>query len=374
MRTQAVRRGDSPNLPLLTKKYVQADDRRAWRQVAGAVAAFVGLWSLAYGCLELSSGLALAASSLAGVALLRLFVLQHDLGHGALFRSKRRNDRVGSLFGVLTLVPFHYWRRLHNDHHGHAGNLDRRGPGCVTVLTVEEYLRLGWCRRLGYRVHRNALFTLLLGAPLYFLVLQRWPFDAPRCWRRERRSVHLTNLAVLALATGLCAWLGWRAVLQVHLPVVLVASGLVVWIFLNQHLFESTYWQRGESWDFVRSALDGSSYYRLPRVLEWWTAHVGMHHVHHLNPGIPNYNLKPCHDEIDSHYAIRPLTLRESRKALRLALWDEEAGRLVGFREVARRRRGRPVGTPERGHVHRLVEVTGSEARHGTEPEGSYAG
>lgn len=323
------------------RAYVRPDDRRATWQVLNSAGPFLLVWYSMYESLRLSYALTLVLAVPAAGFLLRIFVLQHDLGHGSLFRSRRINDGVGALFGMLTLIPYRYWRRTHGLHHSHFGNLDRRGPGYLTTLTVNEWRALPASRRLLYRLYRNPWIVLGLGGLYYFLVQHRMWYDAPRHWPRERRSVHLTNLSLVLVALALATRIGWRPVLLVHLPILYLFSVVAVWVFLNQHSFEDCYWEKGESWDFVRSSLEGSSYYKLPRVLQWFTANVGFHHVHHLSPKVPNYNLERCHRALPELQSVPPLSLRQSLRTLRWSLWCEDGKKMVSFRDALRGGAGR---------------------------------
>lgn len=330
----------SPATTLATrlKPFQAPDDRKAVLQVVSTVVPFIVLWYCMYRTLEISYLWTLLLAVPAAGFLLRIFILQHDLGHGGFFRSKRINDLVGRIFGVLTLTPFHYWRRLHVDHHCHFGNLDRQGAGYFKILTVDQYRELGPLQRILYRLRRSPFVVFALGGPYLFLLEQRVPHGIPRSWKRERRSVQATNLAILVVAAGLALQIGPLELVMIHLPLVCLSSAVILWLIHVQHLFEDAYWRRGEEWDFIRSALEGSSYFKLPWPLQWFTANVGLHHVHHLGPRIPNYNLQRCHNEVAELRRVEPVTLRHSLGMLRLALWDEERQRLVTVRELG----GRP--------------------------------
>lgn len=348
-RSETGRNGEE--LALRLREYLTPSLGETLGQVAGSVVPYFLFWYAAYRSLEVSYGLTLILAIPAGAFLLRIFVLQHDLGHGALFRSKRANDVLGSIFGVLTLIPFHHWRRLHVDHHGHFGDLDHRGPGCVSMLTVSEYLASTRLERLLYRLRRNPVVIFTVGGLYHFLVQHRYPYDAEPSWKKERRSVHLTSLALLALALGLGSVIGFGDLVRVHLPVVYVMSSFGVWIFLIQHGFEDTYWERTGTWSFVEASIRGSSYLDLPRPLQWLTANVGFHHVHHLNPKIPNYRLESCHRENPGLQEAHRLTLLEGLRKPWLALWDEDRGKLIRFRDLDPRpaRRALRCGRLEQG-------------------------
>jgi acyl-lipid omega-6 desaturase (Delta-12 desaturase) len=284
--------------------------------------------------------LTLALAVPTGALLVRVFIVQHDCGHGSFFASRRANALVGRLCSVLTLTPFANWSRQHGLHHADWNNLDRRGGGSdiySACLTVREYLaRTPW-QRLAYRLPRHPVVANVLLPPLVFVLLYRLPFDTPADWSRERRSVYLTNAALLALFATLAALLGWQQVLLVHLPIMTVASIMGVWLFTVQHRFESAHWTDEEQWNFVAAALAGSSWLRLPRVLHWLTGNIGFHHVHHLNPRVPNYRLPAAHDAIQKLRSVRGLGFAGALQAPWLALWDEASGRLVRFSDVAAR-------------------------------------
>lgn len=280
--------------------------------------------------------LALPAAALT----VRTFIVQHDCGHGSFLPSRRANDVVGRLCGLLTLTPYAHWRRQHAQHHGTWNDLDRReGRGSdlySTCLTVAEYRALPRWSRRWHRLTRHPVVTLVLLPPLIFLFVYRVPFDTPASWRAERRSVHLTNLGLVALHGGLGLALGFGPVLLVLLAVMVPASIAGVVLFSLQHHFDGARWARHEAWDPVTAALEGSSFLRLPRPLQWLTGSIGYHHVHHLAPRIPNYRLEACHNAHPAFTTARVLGLREGLRASRYALWDEAAGRMVRFGDAER--------------------------------------
>jgi omega-6 fatty acid desaturase (delta-12 desaturase) len=287
------------------------------------------------GPVSLSLALALAVPT--GALLLRVFVIQHDCGHGSFFRSPRANRIVGWLCSLCTFTPYGNWARQHARHHADWNNLESRKGGAdiySACLTVREYRALSRWRRLLYRLPRHPLVAHVLVPPLIFLLLYRVPFDTPRGWAAERRSVYLTNAALVALFGGLVALLGWRQVLLVHLPVMVVASIMGVWLFSLQHRFETARWAGGGKWRFVEAALAGSSWLSLPRSLHWLTGNIGYHHIHHLNPRVPNYRLRGAHDAVGAIHDVPPLGLHGGLAATMLTLWDEERNRLVRFRDV----------------------------------------
>ena len=317
--------------------FLRPDPIRSCLQLGSTLVGLFGGFTVMVWSLGVSYGLTLLLAVPTAGFLVRTFVLQHDLGHGAMFRSRRTNDAVGSILGVLTLIPYHYWRRHHALHHCHAGNLDRRGPGYITTLTVSEYRARRPLRRALYRLYRNPFIVVGVGGLYYFFLQHRFPLDAPRSWKRERRSVLHTNLGIAALYGGLLTALGPYVVLRVQVPVLVVFCSVAAWVFLNQHSYEDTYWSREHGWTFERSALQGSSFLALPKLLEFFTASVGYHHVHHLNPRIPNYRLADCHRAVPELRGVAPLDRRQVWRTMRMALWDEEHETMVGFAELRAR-------------------------------------
>ena len=304
-------------------------------QLANSLLLFCGLWYVMYLSTFWSYGLTLALAIPTAGMLIRIFIIQHDCGHHSYFRSHRTNDLVGHACGLLTLTPYLLWRRSHSRHHASSGDLTHRGHGDVDVLTVDEYRRRSPLGRLRYRLYRNPLIMFGLGASYLFLLQQRFTFGIPRHWRRERRSVHLTNLGIgVSIAIGWYA-IGLPAFLMVHLPVVVIGAMVGSWLFFVQHQFEEAYWQPHPNWDFARAALEGSSYYRLPRVLQWFTGNIGFHHIHHLDSHIPNYNLNACYDAEPALQEAVTFGIRESFQCTALKLWDERRQRMVTFDEAA---------------------------------------
>jgi acyl-lipid omega-6 desaturase (Delta-12 desaturase) len=271
-----------------------------------------------------------------GTLLVRVFIVQHDCGHGSFFASMRANALVGRACSLITLTPFANWSRQHGLHHADWNNLDRKGGSDIysACLTVDEYLALSRWQRLLHRLPRHPLIANILLPPLVFVLLYRVPFDTPRGWVRERRSVHLTNLALVCLFGTLVALLGWQQVLIVHFSIMVVASILGVWLFSLQHRFETAHWTVRGEWSFVDAALRGSSWFNLPRPLQWLTGNIGLHHVHHLNPRVPNYRLGAAHAAVRELRSVRGLGLMDGLRAPRLTLWDEVSGRLVRFRDA----------------------------------------
>lgn len=299
------------------------------------LAPFALFWAIA--CYSLLSEFwpGLIAILPASAFLLRLFMIQHDCGHGSFFARRKFDDWTGRLLGVLTLTPYDYWKRAHAAHHGSAGNLDERGVGDITTLTVAEYRALSPWGRLGYRLYRHPLVMFGIGPAYLFLFKQRLPFGMMRSGALPWISTMATNAAVLLLG-GLLIWaVGLVPFLLIHLPIVLLTGAAGVWLFYVQHQFEETHWSAGEEWEFPQAALHGASHYDLPPVLRWLTGNIGIHHVHHLSSRIPYYRLPEVLRDHPQLAGIGRITLMDSLRCVKLVLWDEERRKLVSFRAAA---------------------------------------
>jgi acyl-lipid omega-6 desaturase (Delta-12 desaturase) len=276
----------------------------------------------------------LGLSLLAGGFLIRIFIIQHDCGHTSFFKTKTANDRLGFICGVLTMTPYEFWRTGHAIHHATSGDLDFRGIGDVETKTVKEYMSMTPMQRLGYRLYRNPLVMFGLGPAYMFMINQRTPiawFQAPR--KKGRRSLLLTDLALILYWGAFAVLFGLDNVLKVQIPVNIIAGTIGVWLFYVQHNFEDTYWRLHPEWDYTQAALQGSSYYKLPKILQWFSGNIGLHHIHHLSPRIPNYLLEQAHRENPEFQNVPTLTLKKSFEILtsRLALWDESGNKMVSF-------------------------------------------
>ena len=312
--------------------YARPHVGRSMLDLATSVAPYLALTVLMYMALEVSALLVLALAIPAAGFLLRTYIVFHDCAHGSFLASKRANVWLGRVLGLVVCSPYLSWRHAHAVHHATAGDLDRRGIGDVPTLTVAEYRASPWRRRFGYRLFRNPLVMFGLG-PVYALMLQ--PRLVSRSARpRIRRSVIATNIALAALVGGLCWLVGWREFLIVQMPPALLAGSAGVWLFYVQHQFEDTYWETAGEWSYANAALRGSSYLRLPSVLQFFTANIGLHHVHHLSARIPNYNLQRAHDRNPIFHDVPTLSLWDGLRAVRFKLWDEDGGRLVTFAEA----------------------------------------
>lgn len=328
---------DTADWKSIVVQYQRPSAAKASWQIANTLVPYALLWFVMYHTAAVSWWLTLPLAILAGAFLVRVFIIFHDCGHGSFFKSRAVNDVWGFLCGILTFTPFYHWRWEHSLHHATAGDLDRRGTGDVWTMTVQEYLESSRWKRFAYRLARNPIVLFVL-APLYiFLIKHRIP--KAKASRRERSSVYWMNFAVLSVVVLLSAVFGFKTYLLIQLTTLMVAGSAGVWLFYVQHQFEGVYWERRDEWDYAAAALQGSSFYKLPRVLQWFSGNIGFHHIHHLSPRIPNYNLEKCHNANPLFQQVRPVTLLSSFKSLIFRLWDERRQKLVGYHHLKRLRR-----------------------------------
>jgi omega-6 fatty acid desaturase (delta-12 desaturase) len=325
----------SPDWKIATLPYQHPDIRRSIWQIFNSVGPLILLFALMYFSLKISYWLTLALALPAAGFLVRTFIIFHDSCHGSFFKSKRANRIVGYITGILTFTPYERWQHDHAIHHATAGDLDRRGVGDVMTLTVDEYQALPPIKKLGYRLFRHPLVMFTIGPIFIFVFSHR--FALKNTGKRERMSVVITNLALLAMISLLIYFMGWKEYLMVHLPIIVFGTTAGVWLFYVQHNYEGSFWTRHTNWDFATAGLKGSSFYKLPRLLQWFTGNIGFHHVHHLNPRIPNYKLEACYRSSELFQRVKPLTLLASLKSLNLRLWDEPSKRLVSLAALKRR-------------------------------------
>lgn len=316
----------------MVARYQTPSVKRAVWQLVTTIVPLLGVFALMSWSLSVSYWLTLALAVPAAGLAIRTFIIMHDCGHGSFLPSRLWNDIVGWVTGILTAVPYAHWRREHAIHHANSGHLDGRGTGDITTLTVREYLALSRLGRLRYRLYRNPVVLLVFG-PAYLFVKHRWP-SRKFAGKREVVNVLGTNVALAGMITALSLLIGFREFLLIWVPILLLSGSAGVWLFYVQHQFEDAYWRGAEDWDYATAAMLGSSYFRLPRVVQWFTGNIGFHHVHHLSPRIPNYRLEHCHRENPALQRVTTLTLGQSLRTLRLKLWDEESGRMVGFRHL----------------------------------------
>ncbi|GGE08221.1 omega-6 fatty acid desaturase (delta-12 desaturase) [Gemmobacter megaterium] len=318
-------------------RYREPSTRRSLFELAATLAPFIALWALAWMALSISPWLTLALAMLNGAFLVRIFIIQHDCGHGAFLKNRKAQDWVGRVLGVLTLTPYAVWRRAHSLHHATHGNLDQRGIGDVLTLTIEEYRARSPLGRLMYRLYRHPLVLFVLGPSYLFILQNRLPFGLMNSGWRYWTSAMGTN-AMIGIALGLIIWFGGLLpVLLIFLPTSVIAATIGVWLFYVQHQFEETHWSRGEDWQLHDAALEGSSHYVLPQPLRWLSGNIGIHHVHHLYSRIPFYRLTEVIREHRELAEAQRLTIRESLATVKLHLWDEAQGKLLSFAEARAR-------------------------------------
>jgi len=307
--------------------YATPDLWRSIWQIINTLVPYIVLFYMAMRSLEISFWLTLPLSILTAGFMVRIFIIFHDCGHGSFFKSKTANTWLGRITGLLVFTPYYRWRHDHAIHHATAGDLDRRGTGDVYTMTVEEYLDAPWWKRFGYRVMRQPIFLFVFGSVIVFVGTQRIPLKKGK---REIASVWWTNLSLAIFIMGMSLLFGWKAFLLVQLLVIFFGASVGIWLFYVQHNFEGVYWERRKQWDYFKASMQGSSFYKLPAVLNWFTGNIGYHHIHHLSAKIPNYNLPRAFKE--SHiFQIKPLTILSSLKSLTLRLYDEKTRKLVGW-------------------------------------------
>jgi len=323
---------DSKSWMQIVQQYNQPVALRSWWQVINSVVPYFGLWVLMVYSLSISYWLTLLLSVFAAGFLVRIFIIFHDCGHGSFFKSPLLSRIVGIPLGILVFTPYHKWHHDHLIHHQTVGNLDKRGTGDVKTLTVDEYLQLSKTKRLLYRIYRHPIVLLLIGPFVLFTLLFRLA-------RRERSAkeklyTHLTTVAIIAIIIGLSFLIGLGNYLLIQIPVLYIAAVHGTWLFYVQHQYEDVKWARSKEWDYKTMAMEGSSFLKLPKVLQWFTGNIGFHHIHHLSPRIPNYHLEKCYNENVSFHIEKPLTFFSALKSLKFRLWDERNQRLVGFSEI----------------------------------------
>lgn len=313
----------------LTKQvaaFAQPDTKNSLIQLFNTFIPFFGLWFLAYLSLNVSYFLTLGITVIAAGFLTRIFIIFHDCCHLSFFKQKRHNHILGFLTGVLTLFPYLQWQHSHSIHHATSSNLDKRGTGDIWLLTVNEYKAAPLYTKIAYRLYRNPFIMFILGPIYVFLITNR--FNKKGARRKERLNTYLTNLAIAALAAVCCLIFGWQSFLLVQGPIFLISGSIGVWLFYVQHTFEDSYFEADENWSYVQAAVEGSSFYKLPKLLQWLTGNIGYHHVHHLSPKVPNYKLETAHEQHEPLKNVPTITLKTSLQSLAFRLWDEEKSNL----------------------------------------------
>jgi omega-6 fatty acid desaturase (delta-12 desaturase) len=331
-KTNATEPAPSVKWGAIVARYQKPRHFRAFVQVLTTLVPLAVVFGLMYQSLTLHYLVTLLLALPAAGFLIRTFIIMHDCGHGSFFRSRRANEILGWVTGVLTLTPFAQWRKDHALHHASSGDLDRRGHGDVETITAREYASLSSGQRRRYRFVRNPLVMLGLG-PIYLMLSQRRPLKGVSLNSLHRYSVWSTNLAIVLISIGFSSWIGFGAFFAIYFPAIFLAGSAGIALFYAQHQFEDTYWHGHHQWDYAEAAIRGSSYLKFNPVLQWFTGNIGLHHVHHLGPRIPNYNLERCHNENELFHGVTVLTLTTALKTMRLGLWDEGRGRLICFRE-----------------------------------------
>ena len=305
--------------------------RAAW-QVVNSFIPYFALWVLMVWSLSISYWLTLGLAVIAAGFLIRIFIIFHDCCHGSFTRSSRANTVLGTVGGLLSLTPYRYWRYTHAVHHATAGNLDKRGTGDVWTLTLKEYEEASFWKKLGFRLYRNPVVMFGL-APFYMFFIHH-RFAQPRHGWRRQWEVQRANLGLVGIACFATWLIGFGPYILIQLPVMMFAGSFGIWLFYVQHQFEGVYWERSGEWDYVDTALKGSSFYRLPRILQFFSGNIGFHHVHHLSPRVPNYYLEPCHRNSDLFRDVKAVGLGESLAYVNYRVWDERRRKLVGLKPL----------------------------------------
>jgi acyl-lipid omega-6 desaturase (Delta-12 desaturase) len=312
--------------------YAEPDTKKSIIQIINTIAPFFLLWFLAYESLSVSLWLTIPIAILAAGFVIRIFIIFHDCTHLAFFKNKKANRIVGTITGIITLFPFEQWKYEHSIHHATSGNLDKRGTGDVWVMTVDEYVSASFWGRLAYRIYRNPIVMFGLGP--FYLYLIKTRFNRKGARRKERINTYLVNIAVVMLYSFMIWLVGWQAFLIIQIPILLVAGSLGIWLFYVQHQFEDSYFENEEEWDFVKAAVEGSSFYKLPKVFQWISGNIGYHHVHHLIPRVPNYNLQKAHEATPEMQYVTMINLKTSLQSIHFRLYDEENKTFVTFKKI----------------------------------------
>jgi acyl-lipid omega-6 desaturase (Delta-12 desaturase) len=320
------------NLKKQVTPYEKSTVKDSVIQLMNTLLPFFGLWYLAYLSLSVSYWLALVPIILAAGFLVRIFIIFHDCTHHSFFKSRKANRIVGTVTGVITLFPFDQWGHDHAVHHATSGNLDKRGVGDIWTMTVEEYVAASWKMRLAYRLYRNPIVMFGLGPIYQFLIMNR--FNRKDAKKKERMNLYLTNIIIIALYTVIILAIGWQSFLIVQGSIFMISGSAGIWLFYVQHNFEDSYFEPDKDWEYVLAAVEGSSFYKLPKIMQWLTGNIGFHHVHHLSPRVPNYRLEEAHKNTNLLQNVPTITLATSLQSLKFRLWDEEKKNFVSFKEI----------------------------------------
>ncbi|WP_209124530.1 fatty acid desaturase [Alkalihalobacillus sp. BA299] len=312
--------------------YEKSNTKESVWQLINTLVPFFALWILAYVSLSVSYLLTFVICAVAAGFLVRIFIIFHDCCHQSFFKNRRVNQIIGTITGVMTFCPYEQWKHSHSVHHATSSNLNKRGTGDVWVLTVDEYNASSFWRKLAYRLYRNPFVMFVLG-PIYIFLID-YRFNEKDARMKERLNTYLTNLLIVVTIAILCWTIGWQAFLLIQGPIFLISGSIGIWLFYVQHQFEDSYFENEEEWDYVKAALEGSSYYKLPKVLQWLTGNIGFHHIHHLSPRVPNYKLEEVHNNHQALQEVQTITIGSSLKSLRFRLWDEKNKKFIGFKDL----------------------------------------
>jgi acyl-lipid omega-6 desaturase (Delta-12 desaturase) len=323
---------DTKNLRKHTAPYEKPELKSSIWQIVNTIGPFLLVWFLAYKSLTISYWLTLALAVIGSGLLTRIFIIFHDCCHHSFFKSRRANKIVGTITGILTVFPYDQWAHSHSVHHATSSNLDKRGTGDIWIMTIDEYLEAPTKTKIAYRLYRNPFVMFVLGPIYIFLILNR--FNRKGARRKERINTYITNISIVGLIALMCWAIGWEAFLLVQGPIFLISGIAGIWLFYVQHQFEDTYFEHDDEWEYVRAAVEGSSYYKLPKVLQWMTGNIGFHHVHHLSPRVPNYKLEEVHKNSEPLQHAQTLTISTSLQSLKMHLWDEQGKRFIGFKDL----------------------------------------
>ncbi|AOM81449.1 fatty acid desaturase [Salisediminibacterium beveridgei] len=314
------------------KPFEVTDHQTSIKQLLNTLVPYVLLWALAYMTMSISYWLAVPIMILAAGFLVRTFIICHDCCHQSFFKSRRANAIMGTITGALTHVPFEQWKNAHNTHHASSSNLDKRGTGDMWIMTVDEYQEASLLKRVWYRIYRNPVMMFGIGPVAVFFIQYRFNVKGAR--RKERINTYLTNGLIASFYIGMMLLLGWQSFLLIQMPIAWLAGTLGIWLFYVQHQFEETYFEHDEEWSYVQAAIDGSSYYQLPKILQWLTGNIGYHHVHHLSPRVPNYKLSEAHEATPPLHHATTITLATSVKSLKYRLWDENQKEFITYKQA----------------------------------------
>lgn len=312
--------------------YEKSNTKASILQIINTLVPFFLLWFLAYKSLSISYLLTLGISFFAAGFLVRTFIIFHDCCHHSFFKNRTANKIIGTITGIITVFPYSQWAHDHSVHHATSSNLDKRGTGDIWMLTVDEYLEAPLWRKIAYRFYRNPLVMFGLGPIFVFLIQNRFNRKGARL--KERLNTYLTNVSIVAIVAILCMAIGWQSFVLVQGTIFFISGVAGIWLFYVQHTFEDSYFEEDDEWEYVKAAVEGSSYYKLPKLLQWLTGNIGFHHVHHLSPRVPNYKLEEAHNNTLPLQNVPTITLSTSLKSLKFRLWDEEKKNFISFREI----------------------------------------